>query len=229
MRTTLADSLVIYWSLDDLLSDASTAQGDFHGVDPSIREAVQHALGKAEKFLRKMDDNILYYVATALDPRIKGSLVNAHMSSDDAYLITSQVRSFLKTEYPLSGVEQPEPQQPAGMPDSLWKTLKRLQPGTSRPTSDVDRYFDSATVGCPHGGAEEGTVDWVLQWWKVNVFEFPSMARAARDYLAVPSTEVGVERVFSGARDVLGLRRHSMSAETMRWLVLLKSHYDRGL
>ena len=52
------------------------------------------------------------------------------------------------------------------------------------------------------------------------------MARAARDYLSVPSTEVGVERVFSGARDVLGLRRQSMNADTMRSLVLLKSQYD---
>jgi len=42
------------------------------------------------------------------------------------------------------------------------------------------------------------------------------MARAARDYLPVPSTEVGVERVFSGTRDMLGLRRHSMNAKTMR-------------
>jgi hypothetical protein len=30
----------------------------------------------------------------------------------------------------------------------------------------------------------------------------------------------GIERVFSGGRDVLGLRKHSMSAETMQWLML---------
>ena len=66
----------------------------------------------------------------------------------------------------------------------------------------------------------------MLKWWKANTFEFPLMTRAARDYLSVPLTEVGVERVFSGARDVLGLRRQSMSADTMRSLVLLKGHYD---
>jgi len=41
------------------------------------------------------------------------------------------------------------------------------------------------------------------------------MAQAARDNLLVPSAEVGVERLFSGAWDVLGLRRHSMNAETI--------------
>ena len=33
------------------------------------------------------------------------------------------------------------------------------------------------------------------------------MAAAARDYLAIPASEVAVERVFSTARDVLGIRR----------------------
>jgi hypothetical protein len=53
------------------------------------------------------------------------------------------------------------------------------------------------------------------------------MAQAARDYLSVPSAEVGVERQFSDARDVLGLRRHRMNAEKMRWLMLLKEVYGK--
>lgn len=52
------------------------------------------------------------------------------------------------------------------------------------------------------------------------------MPRVARDYLLIPLTKVRVERVFSGAGDVLGLRRQSMSADTIRSLVLLKDHYD---
>ena len=38
------------------------------------------------------------------------------------------------------------------------------------------------------------------------------MAQAVRDFLPVPSAEVGIERVFSSGRDVLGLQRQSMSA-----------------
>jgi hypothetical protein len=39
------------------------------------------------------------------------------------------------------------------------------------------------------------------------------MAAAARDYLAIPASEVAVERVFSTARDVLGIRRFPPIAE----------------
>ena len=61
----------------------------------------------------------------------------------------------------------------------------------------------------------------------MNAFEFPLMAQALRDYLPVPSAEVGVERLFSDARNVLGIRRHCLNAETMRWLMLLKGYYDK--
>jgi hypothetical protein len=223
---TIVDSLPIYWSLDDLLDDVRMAQGDFEGVDVDIREAVERAIRKMNKFTKKMDDNILYYVAATLDPRIKTSLIEAQMDQSDARLIISQVREFFKREYPFNPVLPSNTDRLSGMSETLWKTLKRLQPNPHTLISDVDRYLDSAPVNWSHTSIADGDPDWVLNWWKANAFDFPLMARAARDYLPVPSAEVGVERVFSGARDVLGLRRHSMNAETMRWLVLLKGHYD---
>jgi hypothetical protein len=48
------------------------------------------------------------------------------------------------------------------------------------------------------------------------------MARAAREYLAVPSSEVDCERLFNTGRDLLGVRRWSMSGDTMRVMMLLK-------
>lgn len=37
-------------------------------------------------------------------------------------------------------------------------------------------------------------------------------AKAARDYLPIPSAEAGIEREFSNDRDALGLRRHRLNA-----------------
>jgi hypothetical protein len=48
------------------------------------------------------------------------------------------------------------------------------------------------------------------------------MAQAARDYLAIPSSEADIKRLFSLGRDILGIQRFSMGMDTMRTLVLLK-------
>ncbi|KGO53433.1 hypothetical protein PEX2_060400 [Penicillium expansum] len=52
------------------------------------------------KFARKMDTNVLYYVASVLSPRIKSSLIGTQMNAPDVGMIISQVREFLKKEYP---------------------------------------------------------------------------------------------------------------------------------
>ena len=53
------------------------------------------------------------------------------------------------------------------------------------------------------------------------------MFAIARDYLPIPRSEVDVERLFNVARQILGLRRMSMGAETLRSLILLKDYLRR--
>ncbi|KAK9481458.1 hypothetical protein V1527DRAFT_479602 [Lipomyces starkeyi] len=45
------------------------------------------------------------------------------------------------------------------------------------------------------------------------------------DYLAIPASEVAVERLFNSGTDLLGPRSHSLSPDTMRTLVLLRDMY----
>ena len=54
------------------------------------------------------------------------------------------------------------------------------------------------------------------------------MAAIARDYLPIPGAEVDVERLFNVARDVLGLRRSSLGADTLRALILVKDYLRRS-
>ncbi len=51
------------------------------------------------------------------------------------------------------------------------------------------------------------------------------MVVVARDYLAIPVLEVAVERLFSKGRDLLDIRKYSMSVETMRMLILIRNIY----
>jgi len=53
------------------------------------------------------------------------------------------------------------------------------------------------------------------------------MFQVTRDYLPIPGAEVNVERLFNIVREILGLRRISMSVETLRALVLVKDYLRR--
>ena len=53
------------------------------------------------------------------------------------------------------------------------------------------------------------------------------MFAVAHDYLLIPGAEVDIERLFNITRDILGLQRTLMSAETMRALVLVKDYICR--
>jgi hypothetical protein len=67
--------------------------------------------------------------------------------------------------------------------------------------------------------------DFLRKWWKEHAREWPQLAHAARDLLACSSSEVDVERLFSGCRDEYGIRRHVLKAETVRVMTLLRSAY----
>ncbi|CAB4430555.1 unnamed protein product [Rhizophagus irregularis] len=81
-------------------------------------------------------------------------------------------------------------------------------------SDELDNYLSS-----PPANIETDT----LLYWKLHEKEFPNLAKMARDYLAVPGTSVPVECVFSGGTDLVSHRRCSLSPETIRVCMCLKS------
>ncbi|KAJ8488939.1 hypothetical protein ONZ45_g13779 [Pleurotus djamor] len=67
-----------------------------------------------------------------------------------------------------------------------------------------------------------------IKWWVGRKSQFPDLFRLARDILSIPGSAVAVERVFSGGRDTISLRRASLKPETIRTLVLVKQHLRLG-
>jgi hypothetical protein len=51
------------------------------------------------------------------------------------------------------------------------------------------------------------------------------MSQIARDYLAIPLSEIDVERLFSLGRDLIRLMRHLMALETMKALMFIQEQY----
>ena len=69
----------------------------------------------------------------------------------------------------------------------------------------------------------------ILEWWKVNAGRFPNLALMSRDILTVQGGSVGVERVFSMARDVIPYRRSRLKSSTIRSSILVKSYENEEL
>lgn len=81
-----------------------------------------------------------------------------------------------------------------------------------------------------------------IQWWVGRRSQFPNLFRLARDIFSIPGmffpflilnscshtmisgSAVAVERVFSGGRDTISLRRASLQPDTICMLMLVKHH-----
>ncbi|EXX64062.1 hypothetical protein RirG_146400 [Rhizophagus irregularis DAOM 197198w] len=68
---------------------------------------------------------------------------------------------------------------------------------------------------------------WRYKWNKftgmLNESQYPHLAAMARDYLAIPATSVPIERAFSGGTDLVTQKRCSLSPETIKACMCLKS------
>jgi hypothetical protein len=51
-----------------------------------------------KEYTAKMDDNIIYYVASVLDPRVKTEWLKAHLK-DRANSVIQDIRDYLYAEY----------------------------------------------------------------------------------------------------------------------------------
>lgn len=214
----------IYYELHELLDDVTEGNGDFAKLDRDIIAAVKEGMKKYEKYYYIMDGCDTYYTALVLDPRVKGEMILRELQDGKAgTMILETIRTNLHQVYAAS---KPDHDAAASISSSLQhsdvesRMLKKLQ-ARDPPLSDIDKYFDTPPISV----ADTTGQNWLCNWWKMHKGEYPRMAAAARDYLAIPASEVAVERVFSTARDVLGIRRYSLKGDTLRMLMLIPDGY----
>ena len=199
-------------------------KNDNKKYDSSLVVATQKGMEKFKIYYDAMKANDIYWIACILDPRVKSNWLKKNLIDSDEILI--RINQFIKDSC-LPDEELPESQREEfsrGFEDDFLQEY-----GSAVSTDDdIDRYFDLPGINFVLNNKENST-QWILNWWKDHKKEYPRMFRVARDYLVIPGSEVDVERLFNMARDVLGLRRMSMKAETLRSLILLKDHMRREL
>lgn len=68
----------------------------------------------------------------------------------------------------------------------------------------------------------------VCRFWQDHKNQFLTLAALARDMFSIPATGVGVERLFSLARDICHYRRGSLNTTTIQDLMMLRctSRFD---
>ena len=63
----------------------------------------------------------------------------------------------------------------------------------------------------------------LLQWWDLHSQDFPILSKMARNYLAIQSSSVPSENLFSEAGNIITDSRNRLSSDTSRAVVCLKS------
>ena len=159
-----------------------------------------------------------------LDPRFKKIDLENELK-DGAEKIVAAMQQQLETQYPATRHELQPPAisensrlsvHKAIVSEVMSKVKAKSQKSLDK-SSDIARYLDSDVVEF-----DEKKRDWIYSWWRGHADEYPRMAAAARDYLAVPAAEVDVERLFNSGRDLLGQQRWSLSSGAMRELLILQ-------
>jgi len=229
-KPSLPDAIGIMWGLDDLLQDVKNQCGQFSNAGNDIRKAFDAGVEVIEDYQMLINDNIMYYAAHVLDPRVKFNLIDEQC--DDPMQVKKDVRDFFKREWltgqpPKRSVPAGEIKAPKGASQHSLNLLRRAKVSSDSGVCDIDRYLDAPAITWDDEDETNYDPDWILKWWKTSAGQFPYMAKAARALLAVPSAEVDVERLFSGGRDLLGIRRFGLNGESMRILTLLKAYFER--
>ena len=236
---SIARSLEIYWDLEDLLNNVTSGSGRYSELDQSVRTAFQKGKAKHLKYVRKVEKFTMVYAAHILDPRCKTALITDMMQSKADGIITA-VKQYFKTEWPETVVigtsattssssaagELPQI-RPVDMSIARWKAIQnQREQDTAAEAIPLQSELDRWITSPPLAWGTNDSPDWVRLWWKNHHAEWPQLSLAARDLLPCSASEVDVERLFSGCRDEFGIRRHSLKAETVRVLTLLRSIYQ---
>ncbi|GCB25879.1 zinc finger BED domain-containing protein DAYSLEEPER [Aspergillus awamori] len=144
-----------------------------------------------------MDSQDAYYIALVLDPRFKTLLLEKELGPTTAPTIIGSIKETLHEQYPSN--PPPELSTSRSNVDNKRQSLEarvlqKLQPQVIQ-RSEIDRYFEEGVVTVDE--SITGNENWLFSWWNMHKDEYPRMAAAARDYLAIPAAEVAVERLFS--------------------------------
>ncbi|KZT31220.1 hATC-domain-containing protein [Sistotremastrum suecicum HHB10207 ss-3] len=214
-KPTLSSSMNAFVSLVDFLDTIKNSPTAL--ANPSLLAGIAACRDKLLKwFDRASSETEYYYFATLLDPNFKDVLFKT--GKNEEIFCEEWVRgcheSFVKTyntEYSAGATHSRQEVNNVARELDEFEQLLESRFADDEPT--VEEEDDEIKTYLREGRAKKVNP---LEWWKKNKKEFPRLARMARDFLAIPGSSVSVERSFSIGRDLVSLRRASLSESTIR-------------
>ena len=178
------------------------------------------------------EDDDIYAVSTLLDPRFKEipftsralnrakkSLLSL-MDEVNSPSATNSTIHISDDEDVQQGNNSPGPAKKKCLWDNFEKELKQKQAKDQLTTEDKDEHELSLYLGAHYIDRKDDP----LQWWNRCKAQFPTLAKLARCYLAIPAMSTPSERIFSAAGCITNERRSRLTGEHVEQLVSLNKN-----
>ncbi|KAK9073208.1 hypothetical protein SSX86_007532 [Deinandra increscens subsp. villosa] len=213
---------------------------------PDIRNTLNAMSLKFDKYFEDAGGKInqIFEFAAILDPRLK-LLPTTCTCMEEIEIEYPNRKDMLESEYQeildkKVGLVTSEMQLLVNEYEKIYQTGTRIpvrkenvvRPIQSGKNSWMSKYASSQQIGTQTFGkrselekylkdaVEEQTEDFdILQWWKFNAARYPTLAKMAKDILAIPISSVASESAFSTGGRVIEPCRSSLSPQIVEALI----------
>jgi hypothetical protein len=156
---TIITVFAIFNKLEQYFKNASSRQDIYTTCNPLVILAIQAGIPRSNKYFKYIKSNVIFFVASVLDPRIKGAYI---LSQPDSQKHLADIRQYIYRLYQAEKLIQPNTPIPEETTSIQLYMLHAIYKD-SAPMSDVDQYFDSQPVPWQNTN-KKSDFDWVLYW-----------------------------------------------------------------
>lgn len=196
------------WLLESLTSFIDSNQG-------CLAEAAEEGLEKLKKYEAELHVNKskIPYIGVFLNPSLKMSYFKEHNYSKPLIKeIQKSISDTFERLYVNQSTSQNEESEKEEVDDEFFDHMHKRS--VNKEPKELQKYLQFP-LSAPKVN--------VLEYWRSQAEEFPNLTKMARDYLAVQSGAVAVERDFSTGSHLVTPKRCSLAPETIRACLCLKS------
>ncbi|KAI9659671.1 MAG: hypothetical protein M1829_006579 [Trizodia sp. TS-e1964] len=171
-HSSIASILYIYQQLEQHIQKIINSE-----INPTILAAMYSGLAKLQKYQAFLDETLIFYIGSILDPRVKSTWLENNTPNGANTLV--KVKEYIKTLYQSEAISitcasnesRPEGNNRTGLRARIYQQVRGHIENPE--ISDVDIYFDTPVVDYE---ANELDLASCLDWWKIHAKEYPIMS-----------------------------------------------------